>query len=376
MVDTTAQDKNRASGLFERMNEPLVSVVMVVCNVDRFLDEAIESILQQTFTEFEFIIVDYGSTDSTKDIVERYAGKDARVRMKAIPHCGLGEARNAACSLARGRYIGMMDADDVSLPDRLRLEVDFMEKYPKVGLLGSAAQWINAAGCPLYVGRFPTSDAELRKAQAIQCSFWQPTVLVRREAFLRAGGYRDAFAPAEDYDLWLRITEHYECANLQEVLLNYRMHPHQVSLRKRKQQTLGILAAQRSAAMRQAGETDFFDSVHVVTPEALTKLGVTESTQERAFMHDSRCWIRHMTMAGETSTALQSAIDLIRLNWTHVDQWQIADLHLVVAGFRWRRREFSKSIASALIAVRIRPKVLGRPIRPWLRYMGLIHATE
>jgi GT2 family glycosyltransferase len=358
------------------MNEPLVSVVMVVCNVDRFLDQAIESILQQTFKDFEFIIVDYGSTDSTKDIVERYAARDARVRMKEIPHCGLGDARNAACSLARGRYIAMMDADDVSLPDRLRLEVEFMERYPKVGLLGAAVEWINAAGRPLYVGRFPTSDGELRKAQAIQCSFWQPTVFVRREAFLRAGGYRDAFAPAEDYDLWLRITEHQECANLEEVLLNYRMHPHQVSLRKRKQQTLGILAAKRSAAMRKTREMDFFDSVHVVTPEVLTKLGVTESTQEQAFMHDSRRWIIHMTMAGEVSTALQSAIDLIRLNWTHVEEWQIADLHLLVAGFRWRRREFRQSIASALRAVRIRPKVLGRPIRPWLQHMGLVHATE
>jgi Glycosyl transferase family 2 len=358
------------------MNEPVVSMVMVVCNVDRFLDKAIESILQQTFEEFEFIIVDYGSTDSTKDIVQAYALKDARVRMNEIPHCGLGDARNAACSLARGRYIGMMDADDVSLPDRLRLEVDFMEKNPKVGLLGAAVQWINAAGKPLYVGRVPTSDGELRKAQAIQCSFWQPTVLVRREAFLRAGGYRDAFAPAEDYDLWLRITEHYECANLEDVVLNYRMHPHQVSLRKRKQQTLGILAAQESAAMRRSGEVDVFDSVRVVTPEVLTKSGVTESTQERAFMHDSRRWIRHMTMAGENSTALQSAIDLLRLNWSHVEQWQIADLHLVVASFRWSRGEFSQSIASVLRAVRARPKILGRPFKPWLQHRGLTHVTE
>lgn len=354
------------------MNKPLVSVVMVVCNVERFLVEAIESILHQTFSDFEFIIVDYGSTDSTKNIVAHYAEADPRVRLHEIPHCGLGEARNAACSLAQGRYIGLMDADDVALPDRLQLEVDFMERHPKVGLLGAGVQWINAAGQALYVCCHATDDEQLRKALVDYCTFWQPTVLLLKEAFERAGGYRDAFSPAEDYDLWLRITEHYQCANLEAVLLKYRMHPHQVSIRKRKQQTLGILAAQRSAAMRQNGETDIFSSVDTITPEVLTKVGVTESIQDRAFMFEARRWIRHMTMAGEMSAALDSALQLLRVSWTDVDEWQIADLYLMVAGFQWRRREFSQGIRSAIQAVRVRPKVLGRPLRPWLQWLGLV----
>ena len=95
------------------MTEPVVSVVLVVCNVERFLGEAIESILRQTFREFEFIIVDFGSTDKSKEIVSSYAAKDVRVRLHEIPLCGLAEARNAGCFLARGKYIAIVDADDV-----------------------------------------------------------------------------------------------------------------------------------------------------------------------------------------------------------------------------------------------------------------------
>jgi hypothetical protein len=354
------------------MNIPLVSVVMVVCNVDRFLAAAVESILGQSFSDFEFIIVDYGSTDASKRIVERFAQTDSRVRLHETPHCGLGEARNVACSLARGRYIALMDADDVALPQRLQLEVDFMERHPTIGLLGGAVQWINAAGEPLYLSRHPAGDTELRKTLAVYCAFWQPTVLLLKDAFIRAGGYRNAFAPAEDYDLWLRITEHYQCSNLEEVILNYRIHPNQVSLRKRKQQTLGILGAQRSAAIRESGEIDIFDSVDLVTPEVLARVGVTESMQERALMFEARRWIRHMSMAGEVTAALESAVELLRVNWAHVEQWQIADLYLTVAGLRWKRGEFSQGIKAAIRAVQVRPKVLGRPLKPWLQRLGLL----
>jgi hypothetical protein len=354
------------------MNTPVVSVVLVVCNVERFLEEAIESILDQTFGDFEFVIVDYGSTDQTKTIVRKYAEADERVHLHEIAHCGLGQARNTACSLAQGRYIALMDADDVALPERLQLEVEFMEEHPEVGLLGTGVQWINAAGRPLYVCCHPKDDDEIRRALVDFCCFWQPTVLLRKEAFVRAGGYRDAFSPAEDYDLWLRVIEHYRCANLDKVLLKYRMHPHQVSFRKRKQQTLGILAAQRSAVMRQNGELDIFDVVDAITPEVLAKVGITEPMQDRAFMYEARRWIRHMIMAGEVSAAMENATQLLRLPWIGVDEWQIADLHLMVAGFQWKRREYSQGIRSAFQAVRVRPKVLGRPLRPCLQWLGLV----
>jgi hypothetical protein len=339
---------------------------MVVCNVSRFLAESIESILSQTFRDFEFIIVDYGSTDSSKEIVRQFARKDTRVRLQEVPPCGLGEARNAACFLARGQYLAMMDADDVALPERLQLEVDFVTKHPKVGLLGGAVQWINTAGEPLYVGRVPLEDKELRKELSVHCPFWQPTVLLQKEAFVRAGGYRDAFSPAEDYDLWLRVTNYVQCANLEQVVLKYRMHPQQVSFRRKRQQTLGILAAQRSATMRKALQTDPFDSVKVITPDILTDLGISETSQEQAFVSESQAWIRHMILAGEHSVALDAAVELLRTSSSRAPKWQLAELHLTVASLRWKRGEFTESLRSAGRAIKNRPKIVGRSLRPWL----------
>src|ERR1700733_11651747 len=118
------------------MNRPLVSVAMVVCNVDRFLSESIESILAQTFREFEFIIVDFGSTDKSTTIASSYAAQDSRIKLHTIPCCGLAEARNASCLLAQAQYIAIMDADDIATRDRLMWQVDFMEKRSEVGVLG------------------------------------------------------------------------------------------------------------------------------------------------------------------------------------------------------------------------------------------------
>jgi glycosyltransferase involved in cell wall biosynthesis len=354
------------------MNEPLVSVVTVACNVDRFFAESIESILGQTFRDFEFIIVDYGSTDNSKAIAMGYAAKDSRIRFHEIPNCVLPAARNAACSLGRGRYIAIMDADDVCLPDRLKLEVEFMEQNPEVGLMGGAVEWVDGTGRSLGQQAHPSEDLEIRSVLLDHCPFWHPTVLLRKEAFTSVGGYRAAFVAAHDYDLELRIVERYKCANLRQVVLKYRLHPGQVSMQKQKQQTLGSLAAQWSRAMRQKGQEDVFDSVVLITPELLTELGVDESTYERTWVSESRRRIRYMISSGETSAALDMAVELLHGNWVHAEKWQIADLHLTVAGLRWKRGEFSESIRSAARAVRVRPKVLGRPVRPWLKRIGLV----
>ncbi len=183
-----------------------MSVVMIVCNVERFLAEAIESILGQSFRDFEFIIVDFGSNDKTKSIVSAFAATDQRIELHEIPNCGLAQARNAGCFLAQGKYIAIMDADDISLPDRLKWEVEFMENHTEVGLLGGAREWFNSTGRTIFINGDPTEDGAIRAALAVRCAFCQPTVLIRREAFSLVGGYRAAFLQAEDYDLFLSTT--------------------------------------------------------------------------------------------------------------------------------------------------------------------------
>ncbi|MGC2332011.1 MAG: glycosyltransferase [Candidatus Acidiferrales bacterium] len=350
------------------MDKPEVSVVMVVCNVDRFLGEAIESILGQTFKQFEFIIVDFGSTDDSKAIVSNYAARDGRIKLHEIPHCGLAEARNVAGFLARGRYIALMDADDVSLPARLMQEVEFMDRHPEVGVLGGAKEWIDATGRRLFVNGDPTDDREIRSALCTRCAFCQPTVLVRREAFVGVGGYRPPFAPAEDYDLWLRLAEHFQLANLKQVVLRYRIHPHQVSFRKRRQQTLSVLAAQVSATSRKSGNLDPLDGVGEITPALLTRLGVPAARQHTAFASDCRDWIRNMYLAGEYSVALEAALEILQSpDVAGAEARQIADLWLAAARLHRKQKQYAKSLLAIARAVRTRPVLVARPLGQLLR---------
>ncbi len=354
------------------MSQPLVSVTMVTRNVEHFLQEAIESVLGQTFRDFEFILVDFGSTDNSKSIISNYAAADRRIRFHEIPHCGLAEARNEACSRAQGKYIAIMDADDVSLPNRLLWEVNFMEAHPEVGVAGGAVECINAAGRVLTTWRNPTENRMIQQAFTERCPLCQPTVLMRRDAFVGVGGYRAPFAPAEDYDLWLRIAEHSQIANLEKVVLKYRIHPHQVSLRKRTQQTLGVLAARASASRRRNGLPDPLDSVTEITPELLAGLGATKTMQQRQLVSDLRDWVRYLCNAGEYSAALEAALEALRRELHSIERWRVADLRLTVARLQWRQGRPLKSGLSAAHAVLTYPVMLGRPLKPLLRRIGLV----
>jgi len=351
----------------ERTAGPLVSVAMVVRNVERFLAESIESILAQTYRKFEFVIVDFGSTDNSQAIVAKYAEKDERVRLYQVLPCGLAEARNAAVAFAKGKYTAIMDADDVSLPERLSLQVQFMEAHPEVEVLGGAVEWIDANGTSIIVRENPAANRQIQAMLRECCPLWQPSVMVRRDAFLAAGGYRGAFAPAEDYDLWLRMAEHCEIANLRDVILRYRIHPSQVSMRKQSQQTLGILAARISAEARRSGKNDPLDGVEVITPELLSGLGVSLRTFQAELMMNRRQWIRHMSMAGEVAVALDAALAIAHSDLSGVERWQRADLQLTIASLYWLQKKYARSLISGCRALVTRPIVAGRPLRPLLQ---------
>lgn len=336
-----------------RTNQPLVSVVMVVRNVDQFLAQAIESILGQTFTDFEFVILDFGSTDRSKAIASSYAARDNRIRLHEVPTCGVAEARNAACFLAKGQYIAIQDADDISMPDRLLWEVEFMEKHPDISLLGGAAQWVDPQARPLWTLNFPTEDHEIRSALATRCPFSQTAVLMRREAFVAVNGYRAAFAQSEDYDLWLRISEHFHCANLKQVVVKYRIHPHQASVSRRKHQTFCAVAARASAAFRKNGSPDPLDSVESITPELLASLRVSPAELQVSLFRDYRDWIVSMSSAKEYSVALQIAADLLQSDWEYIERREIAYLHRILARVYWRNRQFRKSFFAACRGVRL-----------------------
>ena len=353
-------------------DDPLVSVVMITCNVERFLAEAIESVLSQSFRDFEFIIVDYGSTDKSKDIAASFAAKDSRVRLSEIPQCSYIEAKIASCSLPKGRYIAIQDADDVSLPERLKAEVDFMEKHPQIGLLGAAVQWIDSQGKFLTTAEdYPTEDQEIRSLLKERNPFWHPTVLIRREAFVRAGGYRVAFTQSDDYDLWLRISEYYQCANLKQVVLKYRIHPQQLSLRKRREQILCVLAAQASASLRAAGQPDPLNSVKQVTPGVLAGMGVSEARQKTSLAQGYFYWIKQIYAAGEYDAVVEATAEMLQVcEGEGVEPRFISDAHLISAKACWKQGRVLSSFLSLARAVLVRPRIMGRPLKPFLRLLG------
>ena len=292
----------------------------MICNVERFLAEAIESVLGQTFRDFEFIILDYGSTDRSKDIVLSYAANDSRIKLHETPPCTYIEAKIAVSSLAQGRYIAVQDADDNSLPNRLLWEVEFMEKNPAVALLGTAAHWINGEGRFLLVFEPPTGHEEIKTALLTSSPFVHSSVMMRREDFTRVGGYRRVIPHAEDYDLFLRISEHFQCANLKQVAVQYRIHAHQLSLRTLRQQTIAKLAAQAAASARRTRHVDPLDSVQEISQSLLLELGVPHARLQAQLFWGYQDWIHNMFMAGEYSVALKTAVEVLGSDWEDIDR--------------------------------------------------------
>ena len=200
--------------------QPIVSVVMPAYNCGGYLSEAIESILQQTFTDFEFIILNDGSTDDTSTILHRYT--DKRIHIVERENRGFAASLNEAILLSRGKYIARMDADDVSLINRLQLQYEYMEKHPEVDILGGQAFIIDQSGKIKGEIRKPVSFNFISKYISYACPLIHSTYFIRKYVYENEGIYRD-ISPGEDYDFLLRSFEKgYVMANLPDKILQYR----------------------------------------------------------------------------------------------------------------------------------------------------------
>jgi len=200
---------------------PKISVIMPVYNAENFLRESIESILNQTFKDFEFLIINDGSTDSSADIIRSYTdsrinfidNKDNLFYMKRL---------NEALEVATGEYIARMDSDDISLPERFQKQVEFLDANPEVGIVGGFWQMFGAVDRLITV---PEKHENIYPFSVFHSPFGHPAVMFRKSMFdannLR---YREDYPYAEDYELWTRALKLFKGANLQEVLLNYRVH--------------------------------------------------------------------------------------------------------------------------------------------------------
>jgi glycosyltransferase involved in cell wall biosynthesis len=201
---------------------PAVSVVMPAYNAEKYVAEATESILKQTFSDFEFIIVDDGSTDDTGQILAEYAARDDRIKLLRNEHGGVAAAANTACHAARGRYIARMDADDISAPTRLEEQFRFLQAHPEVGVLGSNIEELHEGGKIGPVWLLPTEPRVIGWFLMFCNCIAQASVMMRRELFEQVGPY-ERLEAAEDYELWIRASAVTKIANLSEVLLQYRI---------------------------------------------------------------------------------------------------------------------------------------------------------
>lgn len=352
--------------------DPMVSVIMSVYNGAAFLSEAVESILRQTFRDFEFIVVDDGSTDDSRAILEAIAAIDARVNVIVQPNCGLVDALNRAVHVARGKFIARMDADDVAVATRLEKQLHFLNQNPGVAVVGGAVEIIDARGMPVGRLTFPSTDSQIRRElESGGCPLCHPAVLMRTDAVRAAGGYRRVVVDAEDYDLWLRLADRYHIGNLPDVVLRYRRHPGQVSLQRFQQQALSGLAVRASASCRRRGLPDFLDVETEISSAVLGRNGIDQVEQMTGIARAYLTSIRSLIDAGEFAAASDRMAELETLPlWNHAKDSLVADCRLLEAYLNWRAGRPLKGVSSLMTAVRTRPIILARPLKVMMRRAG------
>jgi glycosyltransferase involved in cell wall biosynthesis len=207
-------------------NSPLISVIMPVRNLRRYISSAIDSILAQTLGDFELLVVDDGSTDGTSEILAQYAKKDPRVRVLRGSADGIAKAMNMAVFEARGELMARMDGDDLCLPTRFEKQVRFLGENPQHVLIGSRCTMIDPEGRPICdkPGMPETHEQIDSLLLEMKWPLVHPAVMVRAGAIAKIGGYNECYRTVEDHDLFLRLAEVGKLANLKDVLLLYRQH--------------------------------------------------------------------------------------------------------------------------------------------------------
>lgn len=237
-----------------------ITVIMPVYNAERYVAEAIESVLQQTYQDFILMIINDGSTDRSAEIIKRYAGRDSRIMAISQSNIGQSESLNKALSQARTTWVARMDADDIMLPLRLERQVAFLAEHPEITVLSCRAIYIDEWGAEL--GRTANHIKTLNDLAALVArqrpiAVLHPGVLMHRQAVLDIGGYRDHFTDIADVDLWTRLAEQgYKILIQDEVLMKYRIHPVSMIASAGRQTILKRKWIQACIRARQSGTAE------------------------------------------------------------------------------------------------------------------------
>jgi glycosyltransferase involved in cell wall biosynthesis len=235
---------------------PLVSVVIPVFNGEKTIRETIESVLNQTLTDFELVVINDGSQDGTLDIVERIP--DSRIQVFSYPNAGQSTSRNRGIEIAKGDYISFIDADDLWTPDKLEAQLQALQANPKAGVAYSWTDWIDESSQLLGKGSYNTEQgAVFTKLLLNDFVANGSNVLIRRQALTEVGGFDPSVTPAEDWDLWLRLAARYEFVAVRSPQILYRISPNSASFNVWKM---------------EASSLQVIDKAFAVAPESLQYL--------------------------------------------------------------------------------------------------------
>lgn len=290
---------------------PPISVLLAVYNGGPYLRAAIDSILAQTFGDFEFVIIDDGSTDSSPAVLNEAATRDPRIRLVSRPNKGLTVTLNEGVALARGEFLARMDADDIALPQRFEKQIAYLREHSDCVLLGSRVLQIDPDGLPIRQWCAELSHDEIDAAHLNRG--WpvvHPAVMMRTAAVRRVGGYRDQYNTLEDLDLFLRLAEIGRLANLPDVLLHYRQHFNSVTHQKAEQQ-------QR---LRHA----IYSEAHARRGQAAPAAYDDRPQFEPRRPHEQHSiWAWYALQAGNVNTARKHALATVRGAPYSLNSWRL-----------------------------------------------------
>lgn len=243
---------------------PQISVILPVYNTEQYIKEAVESILNQTFTDFELLVLNDASTDKTLEILEQF--NDPRLKIITNEqNLKVVKTLNKGLAIAQGKYIARMDADDIAHPQRFEKQVHFFNKHPNIDFVGT---WVQTFGSESNLMRAATEHEHIKVRLFFLNPIFHPAVMFKRESFEKYGfKYDEKYTNAEDYGMWVKAIDHIKFANIPEVLLKYRVHASNVSV---------IKASNRAV----------LDEIHYdIYKYFLKKLGISSYTQQDLLMH-------------------------------------------------------------------------------------------
>lgn len=247
----------------ENVKIPKISVIMPNYNCERYLSEAIESILNQTFTDFEFIIIDDWSTDNSWNIIQEYAKKDSRiVAIKNEKNLKICKTLNKWIEIAKWKYIARMDSDDISIIDRFEKQIQFLDKNLDVWIVGWTMEIMDENWNIYSQRRYNLNDDEIRKKLFRYSPFCHPVVMIRTSILKQSWNYDEKQVFAEDYDLYFRIWKCAQFANLENNLIKYRMFKNNSTTKKLKEMELKTLLIRKKAVKEYWYKMSFGDNIY------------------------------------------------------------------------------------------------------------------